>query len=119
LLRSMTLPSVVRDPGFDPSAFGFAQWLRGENPQGLWDSAGLWAEYADFIATCAPLRDYKRHLSRSQFFRTLGVAGICRFRCGSKNAEGRRPYLYRLTSPKRPGRRPGRIVDARPWSVGV
>ena len=98
---------------FDASAPAFVDHCAREMPYQIWDAGGLWFEYADWFANFSS--DVTRPLTRSQFFRQLKGTRIRRFRSGAKDERGKRPYLYRLASSKRPGR----IVDARPCNVAV
>ncbi|MGE0052929.1 MAG: hypothetical protein AB7S74_01860 [Hyphomicrobium sp.] len=119
MLKSIPLPTIEIISTFDPSAAAFVAHLRDETPAGIWSADGLWEEYADYIAMKAPRCECDNHLTRAQLFRQMRGTGIQRFRSGAKDARGKRPYLYRLATPKRPRRRPRRIDDVRPWSVVV
>jgi hypothetical protein len=118
LIPLPTIELIEQSPAssFDPSAFGFVSRLRAEYPRGIWDAVGLWDEYAVhyFGEHAGP---HHRPLSRAQLFRQLRSAGMRRFRAGAKDPTGKRPYLYRISSPGRPCKRRGRIADPRPLGV--
>jgi hypothetical protein len=120
LLTLIPLPTIesvttAGRPSFDPSAVGFVSRLRDEDPRGIWAAIGVWEEYVDYFADHAGPSD--RPLSRAQLFRQLRSAGMQRFRSGARDAYGKRPYLYKLTSSGRPSKRRGRIDDVRPCNV--
>lgn len=108
---------VVGANGVDLSAAGFVGRLRAESPRIILDAEGVWNFYVDDFSEYGSAND--QPLTRCQLFRQLRQAGLRRFRSGAKTASGKRPYLYRLTSPGRPRRRPGRTVDGRPRNVDV
>lgn len=93
----------------DLSAAGFVSRLRTENAALVLDVQGVWESYVDDYADHGSAND--RPLTRNQLFRQLRAAGMRRFRSGARDGSGKRPYLYRLASPGRRGRRPGRSVD--------
>lgn len=116
MLNIIPLPTIEYNSARGAAAFVLQ--LRSECPDIIMDAPGVWHFYADYYANHVHEND--RPLTRSQLFRQLRSAGLHRFRSGARDSEsGKRPYLYRLASPKRPRRRPQNVDDARPWGVVV
>jgi len=96
-----------------PSRYDVADFVSRWREQFPWviaDADGVWRLLIDDYSEYATAAD--EIPTRNQVFRQLGPAGVRKFRSGSKDDRGKRPYLYRLTSRGRPRRRPGRSAPS-------
>ncbi len=109
LLRFLSIPEMEasRTEGqcrYDVA--GFVSRWRAQFPWVIADADGVWRLLIDDYSEYATAADDIP--TRNQVFRQLGAAGVRKFRSGSKDDRGKRPYLYRLAPRGRPRRRPGR-----------